>query len=217
VQGGDRRSAIWAGLPWFHPDVFAFMSVKEWPDYIKAAKDADPSIPAVMDMTNISVCLDDEFFTAFEDPTFTGPIRNAMGVQCYCASDGRSWHDWAQDVYWTAINKMTQTGEPGFSVDLGDKRDEKLRNACTEIVSADDSDICNLGGLVLPRFDSLQAWEDAVRLGTLYLTAGTVYSDVPYDKVADVREKNRRLGLDIMGVHEFLLKRGLAYGSRLSG
>lgn len=207
VQGGDRRSAIWAGLPWWHSDVFWFMKVKDWPDYIKQAKIKDPSIPAPMDMTNISVCLDDDFFPAFEH-TPHGRINGSL-----LAPDGSSWSAWAQRVYWTAIDQMTQTGEPGFSIDLGDQRDEKLRNACTEIVSADDSDICNLGGLVLPRFESVQDFEDAVRLGVLYLTAGSVYSDVPYAQVAEVREKNRRLGLDLMGVHEFLLMRGVRYGS----
>ncbi len=217
VQGGDRRSAIWAGLPWWHKDVFWFMKVKEWPDYIKQAKLEDPSVPAALDMTNISVTLDDEFFVWFEggpergqlrghpDPSFPNSERNAP--------DGGTWHAWAQRVYWEAIDRMTQTGEPGFTVDLGDKRDEKLRNACTEIVSADDSDICNLGGLSLARFDSPAEFERAVRLGVLYLTAGTVYSDVPYPKVAEVRDKNRRLGLDILGVHEFLLMRGLSYGT----
>jgi ribonucleoside-diphosphate reductase alpha chain len=47
----------------------------------------------------------------------------------------------------------------------------------------------------------------------LFLLAGTLYSDLPYDKVAETREKNRRLGLDMMGPHEFLLQRGLRYGS----
>lgn len=210
VQGGDRRSAIWAGLLWSHGDIFWFNRVKDWPQYLKDAKANDPSVAAPMDMTNISVCLDDEFFEAFENPNFGEDRSDKYGLP---APDGGTWHQWAQRVYWDAVDRMTQTGEPGFSVDLGDKRDEKLRNACTEIVSADDSDICNLGGLVLSRFDDPREFEKAVRLGTLFLTAGSVYSDVPYEKVHEVREKNRRLGLDILGVHEFLLKRGLKYGT----
>ena len=213
VQGGDRRSAIWAGLLWSHADVFWFNRVKDWPDYIKEAKAKDPSVAAPMDMTNISVCLDDDFFKAFENPNFAGSIRDWNGERQRKAPDGGSWHAWAQRVYWDAVDRMTQTGEPGFSVDLGDQRDEKLRNACTEIVSADDSDICNLGGLVLSRFDSPDEFEQAVRLGVLYLTAGTEYSHVPYEQVQEVRDKNRRLGLDMLGVHEFLLKRGLKYGT----
>jgi ribonucleoside-diphosphate reductase alpha chain len=79
---------------------------------------------------------------------------------------------------------MLQHGEPGFSVDTGDKWREKLRNACTEITSADDSDVCNLGSLVLSRFESPQRFENAVRDSVLFLTAGSEYSDVPYAKVA---------------------------------
>lgn len=36
-------------------------------------------------------------------------------------------------------------------------------------------------------------------------------ADVPYKKVGIVREKNRRIGLGIMGVHEWLLRRGYRY------
>jgi ribonucleoside-diphosphate reductase alpha chain len=25
LQGGNRRCAIWAGLPWWHPDIFKFI------------------------------------------------------------------------------------------------------------------------------------------------------------------------------------------------
>lgn len=194
VQGGDRRSAIWGGLLWSHPDIFKWIKAKEWPDYIKAQKAIDPSIPADLDMTNISVCLDDEFFAAFEDPH-------------------HDLYALARGVYWATIDQMTTTGEPGFSIDLGDKVNEKLRNACTEITSEHDSDICNLGGLVLPRFDNPRQFGEAVRLAALHLTAGTVYSDLPYDKVGEVRDLNRRLGLDLIGVHEFCLQRGVAYGS----
>jgi hypothetical protein len=75
VQGGDRRSAIWGGLLWSHPDIFKWITAKDWPDYIKAARGVHargpdrPRTPASrppLDMTNISVCLDDEFFAAFE-------------------------------------------------------------------------------------------------------------------------------------------------------
>jgi ribonucleoside-diphosphate reductase alpha chain len=210
VSGGNRRAAIWGGLLWSHPDIFTWMGAKDWPDYIVEQKIKDPwNTPAPLDMTNISVCLDDEFFYAMSHKT--RDLATAAGKQT--APDGGTWEAWAKRVYWEAIRRMVTKGEPGFSIDLGDKRDEKLRNACTEITSADDSDICNLGGLVLPRFSDPKEFGKAVRDGALYLLAGTVYSDVPYDRVAEIREKNRRLGLDIMGVHEFLLMRGLRYGS----
>ena len=67
MQGGNRRSAIWAGLKWSHPDVFDFIHLKDWPEYIRAAKEKDFNAVAPMDMTNISVLLDDEFFAAYHD------------------------------------------------------------------------------------------------------------------------------------------------------
>lgn len=52
----------------------------------------------------------------------------------------------------------------------------------------------------------------ATELATAFLLAGTVYSDVPYAKVDAVRTKNRRLGLGLMGIHEWMLQRNVPYG-----
>lgn len=193
MQGGSRRSAIWAGLSWKHGDIFEFIKLKDWSPEVRALKEKDFNFPATMDMTNISVLLDDEFFEAYEDETHPLYVH-------------------ACEVYWTTVERMLKTGEPGFSIDTGSNAGETLRNACTEVTSADDSDICNLGSINLARIESLQEMEKAVRFGTLFLLAGTVYSHVPYEQVDDVRTKNRRLGLGIMGVHEWLLKRGKPYG-----
>lgn len=82
---------------------------------------------------------------------------------------------------------------------------------CTEITSHDDSDICNLGSINMAQIESLEDMKNAVELATMFLLAGTIYSDVPYPKVDQVRTKNRRLGLGLMGLHEWLLKKGKAY------
>jgi ribonucleoside-diphosphate reductase alpha chain len=192
MQGGNRRSAIWAGLKWSHPDVFDFIHLKDWPEYIRLAKEKDFNAPAAMDMTNISVLLDDEFFAAYHDET-------------------HEKHDHAKKVMSDVVQQMFITGEPGFSVNLGENANSTLRNACTEVVSEDDSDVCNLGSINLARVTSLDEMREVTRLGTLFLLAGTAYSDVPYEKVREVRSKNRRLGLGLMGLHEFLLTRGLRY------
>ena len=36
-------------------------------------------------------------------------------------------------------------------------------------------------------------------------------ADLPYKKVYETREKNRRLGLGLMGLHEWLIQRGSKY------
>lgn len=187
MQGGARRSALWAGLHWSHPDVLEFIAIKDWSPELQRLKAADFNFPAPLDGTNVSVCLDREFFEAY-----------AQGDAV------------AHQVYWVAVRSMLRTGEPGFSVDFHNPN-ESLRNACTEVVSADDSDICNLGSLNLARFDSLDEFEEATHLATAFLLAGTLYSDVPYAEVATVRTKNRRLGLGLLGIHEWLIRRGLRY------
>lgn len=192
MQGGLRRSAIWAGLRWDHADIFDFIEVKNWPKAVRELKERDFTFPADLDMTNISVILDKAFFDAYGNP-----------------SD--PWHAHAVKVYDETVKHMLTTAEPGFSVNYENPR-ESLRNACTEITSEDDSDICNLGSLNLARFHDIVAFGNAVELGTLYLLAGTVYSDLPHEEVYHTREKNRRLGLGLMGVHEWLLKRGKRYG-----
>ena len=192
MQGGARRSAIWAGLNWKHQDVFAFMALKNWSPEIKAMKAKNFNAYAPMDMTNISVLLDDAFFVAYHDA-------------------GHPDHARAQKVYWQVVTQMVMNGEPGFSIDVGVNAGETLRNACTEITSPDDNDVCNLGSINMARVSSLEEMSKLINIGTLFLLAGTVYSDLPYDEVDLTRKKNRRLGLGLMGVHEWLAMRGLPY------
>ena len=193
MQGGSRRSAIWAGLNWNHADIHKFITMKNWSPEVRALKEKDFNFPATMDGTNISVVLDDLFFEAFNN-------------------DKHPLHSQAHSVYWATMKQMLKTAEPGFSIDTGVNKGETLRNACTEITSSDDSDICNLGSINLSRITDLAEMARVMELSTAFLLAGTVYSDVPYAKVDQIRTKNRRLGLGLMGIHEWLLVRGKQYG-----
>ncbi|MEK7112661.1 MAG: hypothetical protein AAB875_05025 [Patescibacteria group bacterium] len=188
LNGGARRAALWAGLHWSHPDVLDFIQMKDWPEEIRALKRKDFSAMATMDHTNISVILDDDFFARVETD------------------------EAAQTVFDRALRGMLRTGEPGFSIDVGANARENLRNACTEVCSEDDSDICNLGSINLARVESTREMEEVVEVATAFLLAGTVYSDVPYNKVVHVRAKNRRLGLGLLGIHEWLVRGGHQYG-----
>jgi ribonucleoside-diphosphate reductase alpha chain len=210
VNGGGRRMAIWAGLHWWHPDVFEFMRLKDWDEFVTAAKEADYSAYAPMDMTNISIILDDEFFEAMRDEFFQktviwhddeGNIVHEVTVT----------HDHALAVYSEAVEKMLQTGEPGFSVDIGENRYENLRNPCCEITSEDDSDVCCLGSINLARIDTIERMEEVTELGTLFLLCSTLVSEVPHKEVLVTRQNNRRLGLGVMGVYEWLVARGYRY------
>lgn len=194
MQGGARRSAIYASLNWQHDDVPEFLNAKNWHSMpvgssgltLADAKKQDFNFPAPLDMTNISLNYDD----AFLGTTSKGLIPATFINNC---------------------RQAMMTGEPGFSFNFGAKQDETLRNACTEVTSCDDSDVCNLGSVNLGAIESLVEFRDVVRLASKFLVCGTVRADLPYDKVRLVREKNRRLGLGLMGIHEWLLKKGYQY------
>lgn len=193
MQGGSRRSAIWAGLRWSHPDAQKFITFKNWSPEVRALKSKDYNFPARMDGTNISIILDDDFFDAMDDEKHVK-------------------HSLAAGVYWSTVRYMCKTGEPGFSINMGKDHKESLRNACCEITSADDSDVCNLGSINLARIDSLEEMKEVTELASAFLLAGTVYSNVPFAAVDKIRSKNRRLGLGLMGIHEWLLIHGKQYG-----
>lgn len=192
MSGGKRRSAIYGSLRWSHGDALDFITAKNWPDYIRKEKETNFDAPAPLDMTNISIILDKEFFLAFND--VNSPLYTHANL-----------------VYWSVIENMVKTGEPGFQIDFNNSR-ESLRNACTEIVSEDDSDVCVLGSINLAQIKDIAEFKKMTELGTIFLLAGTEYTDVPTQKVKDVQIKNRRLGLGLMGMAEWLLKRGFSYG-----
>lgn len=192
MQGGSRRSAIWAGLHWNHADVFKFIQVKTHPALWQETKNKDFEFPMPMEGTNVSVILDDDFFAAYHDPQHRD-------------------HALAHDVYWQVIRGMLQTGEPGFSVDVGPNAGEHLRNACTESVSRDNLDVCDLGSLNLSRYRTLDEFAEDVPVAIAFLLAGSLESKLPVPQMYRVVEKNRRIGLGLMGVHEWLLQRGYSY------
>ena len=191
MSGGKRRSAIWAGLRWNHGDIQDFIVAKNWIEEVRKLKEKDFDYPAPLDMTNISVILDKNFFDSYEDKT-------------------NPEHGLAHDIYWKVIERMVRTGEPGFSVNYDNPR-ESLRNACTEIVSEDDSDVCCLGSINLSKIQTIEEFKTITELGQLFLILGVLYSDVPHPKVSEIKTKNMRTGLGLMGFHEWLIRRGYKY------
>jgi len=205
MQGGSRRSAIYASLNWRHEDITAFLKAKNWADQPITtgvthwdAKQVNFNHNAPLDMTNISVNYDNACLRQHFDP-----VTHREDV------DLREFE--INDVFLENCRQAMMTGEPGFSFNFGDKQNETLRNACTEVTSEDDSDVCNLGSVNLGNISSLAEFQEIVDLASKFLVCGTLRAELPYDKVYKVREKNRRLGLGLMGIHEWLLKRGQKY------
>ena len=195
MQGGSRRSAIYASLNWQHADISKFLVAKDWASMPVGStgktlwdiKQEDFNFAAPLDMTNVSVNYDTDWLLNYYD---TGEVGS---------------------VFQENIKQAMKTAEPGFSFNFFDKENETLRNACTEVTSADDSDVCNLGSLNFGRIETITELKEVVRLATMFLICGTLKAQLPYDKVYLVRAKNRRLGLGFMGVHEWLIKKGYKY------
>lgn len=201
MQGGSRRSAIYASLNWKHKDAQKFLKAKNWKEMYVGnvkkddgtrlslwdVKQEDFNFPAPLDMTNISLNYDTEWLINYWR---TGDVG---------------------DTFRANVRQALETSEPGFSFNFFDKENETLRNACTEVTSADDSDVCNLGSINIGRVDTIAEFMELVELATKFLLCGTLRAKLPYDKVYETRKKNRRLGLGLMGLHEWLLKRGEKY------
>ena len=212
MQGGSRRSAIYASLNWQHGDIKDFLVHKNWDDIpigntgisLADLKAQDFNAAAPLDMTNISVCYDNAWLNQFVKTGDPG------------------------EIFKSNIKQAMRTSEPGFSFNFdikegetfrgmaghpGQHQDEVLRNACTEVTSFrdDDSDVCNLGSINIARVESKEQMREIVELATKFLVCGTLVADVPYERGAHVRQKNRRLGLGIMAMHEWLLQRRSGY------
>jgi ribonucleoside-diphosphate reductase alpha chain len=218
MQGGSRRSAIYASLNWQHGDIEEFIRSKAWNEMIvdgvytedgaKASiaymKEKNFNYPAPLDMTNISVNYDNDFLEQVYQADIDAIKMNlGRGTEL-------SFLD-IPKTYIENVRRALVSGEPGMSFNFFDKENETLRNACTEVTSEDDSDVCNLGSINMSRIETIEEFKDVIRLASKFLLCGTLVAKLPYQKVYEVREKNRRLGLGLMGVHEWLLQRGYRY------
>jgi ribonucleotide reductase alpha subunit len=131
------------------------------------------------------------------------PGKSTVGEQMVTKLEQGGW----EDVYDGTVDDLHC-----FAVVTGEGQTGVILHNCTEVVSRDDSDMCNLGSLNLSRFNNLDDFTEAVELTTAFLLCGSIYSRLPIPSMDAVRTKNRRLGLGLMGCHEWMLKRGYRYG-----
>lgn len=181
-QGGSRRSALYASLPWNHRDIDEFVTVKNLDEFTMTAKEKDFNYPTPLDMTNVSVSYDTKWLEGNDNDVFNKNIKQAC-----------------------------KTSEPGFSFNFYDNECDVGRNACSEVTSMFDSDVCNLGSVNISRIDDIDEFIEVCDLANKFLVCGTLESELPYKKVEIVRNMSRKIGLGLMGVHEWLIKRNYRY------
>ena len=180
VAGGKRRSSRMAVKNWKDNDIFEFINCKQ--------------VDGTHWTTNISVEVDEEFFTKYK------------------YGDKK-----AKDVARQVVLGMRANGEPGFwnrgRSQMGERTADQVYcpNPCGEII-LNMWENCNLGSLNMGPFASrpLSAMIEASRILTRWLVRAT-YGDTPHQCQRDVVDQNRRIGVGLMGFHEYIALRGIKY------
>jgi len=215
-QGGRRRGAYIAILPVWHEDIMDFMQ----------AKDADGEIK----LFNISVSLTDKFMAA---------VRENKKYQLYSPINGQkkpTRQVKARAIWDMLIHQSWKNGEPGFFfIDTAQARypNIKCTNPCAEAL-LEHKEFCNLGSINLTKMIKAIPWNDgettiiqgyhyevdwtklehAVKTMTVLLNRvieKNYYPDLEYKRQV---EKNRKIGIGVMGFADLLAFMGIKYSSR---
>jgi ribonucleoside-triphosphate reductase len=164
-------------MHWRDEDIFSFIQCK-----------ADHSDHWT---TNISVEVDDEFFSAINN-------NDAHALK----------------VFDTVVQSMLINGEPGFFnsglASVGETGDVRSTNPCGEI-ALESWESCNLGHVNLAAFGN--DYDGAVRAFELmarFLIRGT-FAELTDKRQAAVEDRNRRIGVGFFGFQEWLGALGIKY------
>lgn len=215
-QGGRRRGAQMGVLSVQHPDIEEFIE----------AKDEEGEL----ENFNISVALTEEFMEAVsrgEKYDLINPRNEEVVGQLD-----------AEEIYDKIVKQAWKNGEPGimfldrinngnpFDVEEHPEHYIDATNPCGE-QPLEDFEACNLGHINLSNTveDGEIDWdhlEEVVDIGVRFLDNVIDASDFPdvsgYESDSDaIRkkvDKNRKIGLGVMGWHHMLMKLGIEYDSK---
>ncbi|MEO1228119.1 MAG: ribonucleoside-diphosphate reductase subunit alpha [Myxococcota bacterium] len=236
-QGGRRKGACCVYLETWHPDMLAFLELREntgdearrthnlnlanWiPDLFMKRVEAgglwsffDPKkCPHLTDLYG------EAFERAYEEAEDKGLYEQQMPARDLyqrmmrtLAQTGNGWITFKD----SCNTKSNQTGEPGMVVHSS--------NLCTEIVevtSQDETAVCNLGSVNVGKFvDAEKGDIDYERLGKTVRTAVKFLDRVidinyyPTEAAANSNRRWRPVGLGMMGLQDVFFRLGLAFDS----
>lgn len=197
VSGGNRRSARMAIMHWADPQIEEFLNCK---------KDTGKHWT-----TNISVEVDDEFWSALQHKLTAGFPDYSIREDDQSVQANLVLEDIAEG--------MLRDGEPGIwdssYSNLGEPNQVVATNPCGEI-ALESWENCNLGHINLAAFVTEDGDYDraelveAHMLMTRFLMRAT-YGDVNDPKQAETLARNRRIGVGHFGVASFLAMVGIPY------
>ncbi len=207
-QGGKRRGANMGVMRVDHPDIRDFITCKEDEDQLNNF--------------NISVAITENFMKAYNN--------NEKYELINPRNDKISGLEDANEIFNLIVKMAHKNGEPGI-VFLDKINEENPTPDIGKIESTNPCgeqpllpfEACNLGSINLSKmtegpignaeinYDKLA---NTVKKAVHFLDNVIDMSEFPLDKITEMVQGNRKIGLGVMGYSDMLLKLGLAYNSK---
>ncbi len=208
-QGGTRRGANMGIIPYWHPEIKDFITIK--------------SQQGVLENFNISIALDEKFMKAVE----TGASYDLVNPRNKEAVGTMK----AREVFGSLVESAWATGDPGVVfIDRINETNSNPTPALGQIESTNPCgeqpllpwESCNLGSINLANYVTGEMnrgrldWE---RLGATvgkavrFLDNVIEINNYPLPEIEKIAKGNRKIGLGVMGWAETAVKLGVAYDS----
>ncbi len=208
-QGGTRRGANMGILPYWHPEIKDFITVK--------------SQAGVLENFNISIALDDKFMKAVE----TGGSFDLVNPRNNEASGSLK----AREVFNSIVESAWASGDPGIV--FIDRINETNSNPTPELGQIESTnpcgeqpllpwESCNLGSINLANYvkgeltSGTMDWDrlaTTVSMAVRFLDNVIEINNYPLPEIEKIAKGNRKIGLGVMGWAETAVKLGVAYDS----
>lgn len=208
-QGGTRRGANMGILPYWHPEIEEFITLK--------------SKPGVMENFNISVAVDDKFMNAVEKNEEVDLI-NPRTKESVSKINARKLFNKIVESAWA-------TGDPGLIfIDRINSTNSNPTPHLGEIEATNPCgeqpllgwEACNLGSINLSKFVEGEItkgrinWdklEKTIKLAVRFLDNVIEINNYPLPEIEELAKGNRKIGLGVMGWAETCVKLGIRYDS----
>lgn len=208
-QGGTRRGANMGILPYWHPEIEEFISLK--------------SKPGVMENFNISVAVDDKFMKAVEENEDIDLINPRTKTSVGKIN--------AKKLFNKLVESAWACGDPGvIFIDRINNTNSNPTPHLGEIEATNPCgeqpllgwEACNLGSINLSKFVegeitkgkiNWEKLENTVKAAVRFLDNVIEINNYPLPEIEELAKGNRKIGLGVMGWAETCVKLGIRYDS----
>lgn len=211
IAGGSRRTALMQCLNIDHPDVVEFIDTKLERNELNNA--------------NVSVVIPKHMHPEW----FADQVQRGSGMQLRFGGKPTGKRINASRLWERIVENAHNSGEPGVlngylanqENNMHYRHDLVSTNPCGEIWLPEYG-CCDLGALVLPRFVresgevEYALLAESVYWSVRFLDNVLSVTSYPLSGIREMAQGERRIGLGVMGLHSFLLRRGVRYSRSTS-